>query len=95
MRLATMIIMGVVTAGLIAWDIYVAVKGRKRKNHPEEGPTISEVVHGMGRKYLIVPVAAGVLIGHFFWPQRPVTEKDCAPMCPPCVEVKGGGLAKQ
>lgn len=48
------------TVVLASWDIYLAIS-------PPKGDTISEVIRSVGRKYLIIPFAFGVLIGHWFW----------------------------
>ena len=31
------------------------------------GDTISEVVRGWAQRHPVIPFAAGVLMGHFFW----------------------------
>lgn len=51
------------TAALVAYDIYAAAT-------PEPGDTLSEVIAYAARERPIVAVAAGVLIGHWFWPLR-------------------------
>lgn len=33
------------------------------------GGTVSQVILSVSRAYPILPLAAGVLIGHLFWPQ--------------------------
>lgn len=62
-KLSTLIVMGVCTAGLIGWDIYVAVNGIK-------GDTISEILQSWDQDYPMIRFAWGVLAGHLFWPQR-------------------------
>jgi hypothetical protein len=47
-------------AALIGWDIWLAVDDKP-------GNTISEIIRRYSRKYLFIPVAIGVLIGHWFW----------------------------
>lgn len=48
---------------LIAWDVWVWLE-------PTEGDTISEVVHDWGTRSWFLLIGIGVLLGHFFWPQR-------------------------
>jgi hypothetical protein len=55
--------MAVVAVALIVWDIHVA-------SNAEEGDTISELIYRFGQRHLLIPVAFGVFVGHFFWPQR-------------------------
>lgn len=45
---------------LIAWDIYAVWKAGGKG-------TISYVIANAGKKNRMVPVAWGVLTGHFFW----------------------------
>jgi len=62
MRRWTKIVMAVCTAILIGWDIYAFVAGGNRT-------TISEIIRDFSfQGSFLVPVAWGVLIGHFFWP---------------------------
>lgn len=49
------------TAALVVYDIYAAAT-------PEPGDTLSEVIARAAKKRSIIAVAAGVLIGHWFWP---------------------------
>lgn len=58
------IILGV-TAILIGWDIFVAV-------NPPQGDTISEIIQEFATKHPVIPFAFGVLMGHFFWPVKPI-----------------------
>lgn len=62
-RAWTIAILIATTLGLIGWDIYVALT-------PEPGDTISQVVLGFAQNHPVLPFAFGVLMGHFFWPQR-------------------------
>jgi hypothetical protein len=48
---------------LSGYDVYALVEGGV-------DATISRVVYGWVDDYPIVGVAAGVLIGHLFWPQK-------------------------
>jgi len=60
------ITMGVIIAaivGLVGWDVYVGFT-------PTEGDTISEVIREMAYRYPIIAVAAGILVGHWFWSKR-------------------------
>lgn len=59
----TLILITMVTSVLIAWDIYVA-------SNDVDGDTISEIFHLTAMKYALLPMAWGVLGGHFFAPKR-------------------------
>ncbi len=48
----------------LGWEFYTLI-GNK-----ETGDTISEVIQGLAFRYPLLPFAAGVLAGHFFWPLR-------------------------
>lgn len=72
-RWVTIGILVATTLALIGWDIYVAVAESGQGNDPDAGGTISEVVLGFARNHPVVPFAFGVLMGHFFWPQRSKT----------------------
>ena len=61
----TILIVSLVAAGLIAWDIYVAFFNE------EKGDTISEVLRHAGQRMAGVPFAWGALGGHFWgWQQE-------------------------
>lgn len=60
MNLTTKIIVGA-TAALVVYDVYAA-------DTQERGDTISEVIATAARRRPIIAVAAGVVIGHWFWP---------------------------
>ena len=62
-RQKTVLILAFVGVLLIAWDIYVFV------GNDEEGDTISAIVHDLGTKSWFLLFSAGVLAGHFWWPQ--------------------------
>lgn len=64
-RTKTILILAAVTAVLIGWDVYVW-------QSPGSGDTISEVVLGWAKKTVVLPFAFGFLMGHLFWPQRPL-----------------------
>lgn len=51
------------TAALVAYDIYAAAT-------PEPGDTLSEVIHEAARRRPVIAAAAGLLVGHWFWPLR-------------------------
>ncbi len=55
-------VLAVVALVLIAWDVYAYLT-------PEPDDTISEVL-ASASAHPIIPVAFGVLIGHWFWPQK-------------------------
>lgn len=48
---------------LVLWDICCLWRG-------QDQATISAVIWGLSRKYPIIPFAAGVLCGHWFWSQE-------------------------
>jgi len=60
-QILTLSIILVATAGLIAWDIGLALDST-------EGNTISAVITSLSLKTSAVPFALGALMGHFFWP---------------------------
>jgi hypothetical protein len=60
-RKITGITMLVVTVGLIGWDLIVAFNGI-------DGDTISEIMKNYAHDYPIIPLAWGVVLGHWFWP---------------------------
>lgn len=62
-KTTTIVVLAVTAAVLVGWDVYVAT-------NDEPGDTISELVYAWSTDHLLVPVAFGVLVGHFFWPQR-------------------------
>lgn len=62
-RQKTVLILAFVGILLIAWDIYVFV------GNDEEGDTISAVIHDLGTRSWFLLFSAGVLAGHFWWPQ--------------------------
>ena len=45
---------------LVVFDLYMAAN-----NVP--GDTISEVVRSWAQRHPVIPFAAGVVMGHFFW----------------------------
>lgn len=49
---------------LVGWDLWVAA-------NDVPGDTISEVVLGWSRKVWTLPLAVGVVCGHWFWPRAP------------------------
>lgn len=62
-RQKTVILLSVVAVVLIAWDVWVFV------GNGEEGDTISAILHDLGTHSWFLLFAAGVLAGHFWWPQ--------------------------
>ena len=56
----TRTILGALLIAIIAWDIYLALN-----DAPMD--TISEQIRELSRQYLIIPFAAGVVCGHWFW----------------------------
>lgn len=63
MRKITSLIVVIVVAVLVLWDVFVAVT-------PEEGDTISEIIRDYGSRHPVLPFGFGVLSGHFFWPAK-------------------------
>ena len=57
----TWIIILITVIQLIVWDIFVAT-------NKYAGDTISEIIQSYAFKYTFVPLAFGILAGHFFWP---------------------------
>lgn len=49
-----------ITAGLIVWDIVLAIR-------PPAEDTISEVIRKFAHKHPLIPFAFGVIMGHLFW----------------------------
>lgn len=59
MKKTTTIIICVVCALLIIWDLIAVTNG--------VDPTISNVIKETGQKYAMAPYSGGVLLAHFFW----------------------------
>lgn len=63
-NLAVSIVMGLLFAGIIGWDIYLALDGRKAN-------TISARVRAWDQKLggikLVLSFGFGLLCGHWFW----------------------------
>lgn len=59
-RRATQGVILATVLGWIAWDVYAAVAGGA-------GSTESEVVRSFANRHPAFPLAAGVVMGHFFW----------------------------
>jgi hypothetical protein len=49
----------------IAWDIVVAANATS-------GDTVSEILLYAATRFTVVPLAAGTLCGHWFWPVRKI-----------------------
>jgi len=60
-RTLTLIVIFGTVAALIAYDVWAAFT---------PGATISEVMLSLGHKHPIIPLAMGILIGHFWWSQK-------------------------
>lgn len=72
------VVIGCVFLGIVAWDIYLATDGKS-------GNTISERARRLGRMWppfrILLSVAIGVLLGHFFWAESCAQQADiCAEM---------------
>ena len=53
----------VILLAIIIYDAYAC-------QHRDKMETLSEVITRASTRYLIIPVIAGILVGHFFWSQR-------------------------
>ena len=60
-RRITIGLLGVALTSLVGWDIYVAA-------NDVSGDTISEIVSAAAREFWTIPVAIGVVCGHWLWP---------------------------
>ena len=65
--LVTQIILVATTVNIIVYDILAVIYGKRS--------TISKVVLDTSLKFLFIPYACGVLMGHFFWPGREAGKK--------------------
>lgn len=45
---------------VLLWDVWVTTLGR-------ENETVSAIVSGWSRRYPVVTLAVGVVLGHIFW----------------------------
>lgn len=67
-RVRTLLIFGLLVLAVVVWDVVLATNDVK-------GDTISESIAWLGGKSIVFALAftlaAGVLIGHFFWGQPP------------------------
>lgn len=64
--LITVALIGIVTVGLIVWDIYVAIN-----KVPNSLDTISGRMRDWGKQAIILPFLWAMLFGHFWGPIRP------------------------
>lgn len=60
-KFGTAWVLGAAACLLIGWDIYAAMS-------PVQ-PTISALTLHYAHRFMIIPFACGVLMGHLFWPQ--------------------------
>jgi hypothetical protein len=60
-RLITIIALLAIVGGLIFYDIYLAA-------NKVDGDTISEITAHYAKRSMFLPIALGILIGHFLWP---------------------------
>lgn len=51
--------------GAGVWDVVAIAKGSRE--------TVSSVLHEWSLLYPVLPLAVGLLLGHIFWPNSPVT----------------------
>ena len=68
-RTVTVIALVACAAVLLAWEVYTLVNG-------ETGDTISAVIMDAAYRWPLVPFVAGLLMGHFFWPNKDTARKD-------------------
>jgi hypothetical protein len=62
---ATKIIIIAIIIIVVGYDIAVAILGN-------EGETISEILYGYSLRFPVIPFSFGFLMGHLFWPVKPV-----------------------
>lgn len=60
-KIATIVALLSIVAGLIFYDICLAA-------NKVSGDTISEITAHYAKRSLFLPIALGILIGHFLWP---------------------------
>lgn len=60
-RIITIIALLAIIGGLAFYDVYLA-------SNKTTGDTISEITAHYAKRSLFLPIALGVLIGHFLWP---------------------------
>lgn len=60
-------VIAITSAALIIYDILV-VTGTIKDKYGDDRKTLSRVMKYLGVHFPFVPMAAGVLMGHFFWP---------------------------
>jgi hypothetical protein len=72
-RFWTIVLLALCTAALIVWDVYVAFGNRV----PNKRDTISGILLGWSRAAWILPYAFGVLVGHLFLPESPLSLVSC------------------
>jgi hypothetical protein len=56
----------------IAFLLFIIIYDAYACQHRDKMETVSEMITRASMRYLILPVIAGILIGHFFWSQRHV-----------------------
>jgi len=64
LRLVTKIVVIASAAAWIAWDVFAYLRGGNES-------TISRVVLESSRDWPIIPLLAGIVVGHLFFPQTP------------------------
>lgn len=64
----TKVIMALALVAVIGWDLYVFLT-------PPDGDTISELLATWAPKWPSLPFAAGVVVGHLFWPVTSIPHK--------------------
>lgn len=67
-KLITSVIIIAITAGVIAYDVWVVIE-------PTPGDTISEVLLSWGERHLFLPWLWGGLAGHLFWPMTKLGDR--------------------
>lgn len=60
-RYWTIVVLLNATAFVLGWDLYIAIQR-------DWNATVSAVVYDAMKLHPMIPLAAGVIIGHFAWP---------------------------
>jgi len=66
-KLTKLFIVGI-TLFIIAYDVFAYLYGHDS--------TISQVIYSWSIKFPLLPLAVGVLMGHFFWPNSRANEDE-------------------
>ena len=64
-KIIVMWLLMAILLAIIAYDAYAST-------HRDKCQTVSEMITRASFRYLMIPVIAGILVGHFFWSQKNV-----------------------